>query len=63
MDSVPQGYAATHKHYWKMPRYSNGLDGGDLLLGPIQFNWYNHGFRIHVTWPFSHTFEIWTRRG
>lgn len=60
-DMLPRDYAATHKHYWKAPKLSRYPGhGGALLFGPIQFNWYG-GFRIHVTWPFSKTFEIWRK--
>jgi hypothetical protein len=34
--------------YWKAPSFSRG---GCLLLGPIQFNWFNDGFRVYLTWP------------
>jgi hypothetical protein len=43
--------------YWKKPH----LTRGDLILGPIQFNWYGKGFRVHLTWPFRHprTVTLW----
>jgi hypothetical protein len=39
--------------YMKRPAIHRSIEGGDLLLGPVQFNWYNRGFRIHFTWPFA----------
>lgn len=45
--------------HWMKPSLTRTLDGGCLLLGPLQFNWYNQGFRIHVTWPFQRTLTLW----
>jgi len=25
--------------------------GGNLVIGPVQINWYGVGWRIHITWP------------
>lgn len=49
--------------YWKRPKLNRSIDGGDLLLGPIQVNWFNQGFRIHFTWPFRNprTVTLWQR--
>lgn len=46
------------EHYWMKPYLMRAYGGGgELLLGPLQFNWYE-GLRIHVTWPFTRTFRI-----
>ena len=45
--------------YWKKPNYFNSPEGGVLLLGPLQFNWYN-GFRVYLTWP-GRTKTVWSR--
>lgn len=45
-------------HWWMKP----AKQGKCLLLGPLQFNWYD-GFRVHLTWPTHHTLNVWTRRG
>lgn len=44
--------------YWMKPKLTRSPDGGDLHLGPLQFNWYNHGFRIHMTWPTLKTWQL-----
>ena len=41
--------------YWMKPaihrvRRDEG-GGGDILLGPLQINWYGKGWRIYLTWP------------
>lgn len=41
--------------------------GGDLMLGPIQFNWgfgngaMPRGLRIHQTWPRARSKYLWSR--
>ena len=37
--------------YWMKPSLARAPDGGNLIAGPLQLNWYNHGLRLHVTWP------------
>lgn len=49
---------------WMMkPGMYRSPEGGDLRLGPVQFNWFNNGFRIHFTWPFKNprTVTLWQR--
>lgn len=60
---APVGTKVPARGWWMKPRLSRSLEGGDLLLGPIQFNWFNHGFRIHFTWPFYNpkTVTLWQR--
>jgi hypothetical protein len=42
--------------------------GGELLLGPIQFNWgfgngaMPRGLRIHLTWPRMKSLYLWSGR-
>lgn len=43
--------------YWMKPSFYRCAQGGDLIIGPIQFNWYG-GFRIHLTWPVARTFTV-----
>jgi hypothetical protein len=49
--------------YWRKPRLYRVVEGGVLLLGPVQFNWYNNGFRVHFTWPFKtpRTVTLWQK--
>jgi hypothetical protein len=49
--------------WWMKPRLYRSPEGGDLLLGPIQFNWFNDGFRVHFTWPFRNprTVTLWQK--
>lgn len=49
--------------YWHKPRLYRVAEGGDLLLGPVQFNWFNDGFRVHFTWPFKtpRTVTLWQK--
>ncbi len=44
--------------YWMKPAFVNGPDGGNLIVGPIQINWYAKGWRIHLTWPHLRTWEM-----
>lgn len=37
--------------YWKAPKLTRHIEGGCLLLGPVQVNWYGEGWRIYLTWP------------
>lgn len=58
------GHIDKQRGWWMKPHWHNGIGGGNLLLGPVQFNWYNRGFRIHFTWPFrcSKTFTLRSAR-
>lgn len=49
--------------YWLRPQYVNTPDGGYLTAGPVQINWYNHGLRVHLTWPAQRTLSIRERGG
>lgn len=44
--------------YWKKPALHRSVEGGDLILGPIQINWYGNGLRVHVTWPVCRTLTL-----
>lgn len=44
--------------WWMRPTLHRSFDGGNLLLGPVQVNWYNRGLRVHVTWPTQKTFTL-----
>jgi len=44
--------------WWMKPALHRSVEGGDLLLGPIQINWYGKGLRLHLTWPVLRTVTI-----
>ncbi len=46
------------KGYWCKPQFIHTREGGNLVVGPIQINWYNRGLRLHLTWPRIHTFTL-----
>lgn len=48
------------KGYWMKPNYVNGVDGGNLIIGPLQINWYGTGWRVYLTWP-GHTRTLLAR--
>jgi hypothetical protein len=39
------------KGYWMRPRFHRDPQGGDLVVGPVQINWYGDGWRVYLTWP------------
>lgn len=47
--------------YWMRPQFvrSKADGGGNLIIGPLQLNWYGPGARLHVTWPTSRTIRLW----
>lgn len=44
--------------YFLKPQYARQHDGGNIICGPLQLNWYADGVRLHVTWPVRRTFVI-----
>lgn len=60
--SVPRANSPKHG-WWMKPRLHRAPKGGCLLFGPVQFNWYSDGFRVHFTWPFRSpkTVTLWQK--
>jgi hypothetical protein len=44
--------------YWLKPTCTKVRDGGNLIAGPLQINWYNAGLRVHITWPIHKTITL-----
>jgi hypothetical protein len=44
--------------YFMKPAFVRQSDGGNLIVGPFQLNWYGKGVRLHVTWPMLRTIEF-----
>jgi hypothetical protein len=59
---TPLSWTQSRTHYWMLPAFVHTKgSGGNLILGPLQVNWYSRGLRLHITWPFTKTFTLYQR--